>query len=92
MKKKYSLVLIAFLCLTATGFGQGSESFTNLTAPGNSYDSGSYTGDNGLVWTYYGARLVNSTYNITGNSVGLEELVMEQDLFQRLQTQMELVI
>ena len=70
MKKNYALVLIAFLCLTVSGFGQGSESFTNVTAPAGSYGNGSYTGDNGLTWTYNGARTVTNTYNITGTTIG----------------------
>ncbi len=49
MKKKYSLVLIAFLCLTATGFGQttvtydfsdsGAVTGLNETAPGIALDT-----------------------------------------------------
>jgi len=70
MKKKYSLIIIAFLCAFVTGFGQGSETFTSLTAATGSYENGSYTGDNGIIWTYDGARSVTATYNITGRTLG----------------------
>lgn len=70
MKKKYSLIFLAFLCYVVSGYGQGSETFTNLNAPGNGYANGSYTGDNGITWTYDGARTVTSTYNITGTTIG----------------------
>ncbi|MGB1317036.1 MAG: hypothetical protein ACPG5W_02450, partial [Flavobacteriales bacterium] len=48
----------------------GDESFTNLTASGGTYGAGSYTGDNGVIWTYDEARKVTSTHNITGTSIG----------------------
>ncbi len=48
----------------------GSESFTSLTASGATYESGSYTGDDGVTWTYAEARSVDATYNITGRSIG----------------------
>lgn len=70
MTKKYSLVFIALLCSFFYGFGQGSESFTNLNAATGSYGDGSYAGDNGLTWTYTEARRVTGTYNITGTSIG----------------------
>ena len=67
--KLYTLI-IAVLCTVTTSFGQGSESFDNLNASGSSYGSGSYGGDNGVTWTYNGARLVTSTFNITGTTIG----------------------
>lgn len=39
----------------------GEESFTSLNAPGGSYAAGSYTGDNGVTWSYNEARSVTST-------------------------------
>ncbi|WP_299120733.1 GEVED domain-containing protein [uncultured Winogradskyella sp.] len=73
MIKKYSLSLLAFLCLFLSGYGQGSETFTNLNAPGGGYGNGSYTGDNGVNWTYNRARSVTGTYNITGRSIGFAD-------------------
>lgn len=69
MKKIYFLALIGFSGLT---FAQGSESFTNLNASASSYGGGSYSGDNGVTWTYLGARKVTSTDNVTGTSVGFD--------------------
>lgn len=69
MKKIYFLALIGFSGLT---FAQGSESFTNLNASASSYGGGSYSGDNGVTWTYSGARKVTSTDNVTGTSVGFD--------------------
>ena len=62
--------VLALICFTQTGFGQGSETFTNLDASTGSYSQGSYTGDNSITWTYNGARKVTSTYNITGTTIG----------------------
>lgn len=70
MKKNYALIFIICLCFFMSSYGQGSESFSNLNAPGNGYANGSYTGDNGITWTYDGARTVTSTYNITGTTIG----------------------
>ena len=70
MKKNYALIVITLLCATLSVFGQGSETFTNLNATTGGYTNNSYIGDNGLTWTYTNARTVNSTYNITGRSIG----------------------
>ncbi len=55
------------------GWGQGNETFTNLNASTGAYGNGSYTGDNGVVWTYNEARSVDATDNITGRSIGLRD-------------------
>ncbi|MCT2562625.1 T9SS type A sorting domain-containing protein [Chryseobacterium herbae] len=70
MKKLYSLFAVAFLA--ASFSAQGTESFTNVTAPANSYAGGNYTGDNNVSWTFAGARKVTSTDNITATSVGFD--------------------
>lgn len=70
MKKNYALIVIVFLCSILFSFGQGSETFTNLNASSTGYVNGSYVGDNGVTWTYDGARTVNTTYNITSRSIG----------------------
>jgi subtilisin-like proprotein convertase family protein len=51
----------------------GTESFTNLNASGSTYGSGSYTGDNGVTWTYNEARTPSGTYNITGGTIGFSD-------------------
>lgn len=57
MIKKYALLLVAFLCIGLSGYGQGSESFTNLpTASPNTYLSRSWTGDDGTLWNATNAR------------------------------------
>ena len=53
--------------------GQGSESFSNLSATSSSYTNGSYLGDNAVTWVFSGARKVTGTDNITGTSVGFGE-------------------
>jgi hypothetical protein len=74
MKQKYFLkfFLTGLLSLFSLcpSFGQGSETFTNLNASGGGYNSGSYSGDNSITWSYDGARKVTSTYNITGTTIG----------------------
>ena len=49
---KFKLLLLSFLLSATLGWGQGNETFTNLNAPTGAYGNGSYTGDNGVVWTY----------------------------------------
>ncbi len=70
MKKLFTLLVFSSLLFSQLLVAQGTESFTNLTASGSSYGSGSYTGDNGDTWTYNGARRATATYNITGVSIG----------------------
>lgn len=55
MIKKYTLLLVAFICIGWSTYGQGSESFTNCNAVA-SYTDGSYLGDNGITWTYVESR------------------------------------
>lgn len=50
--------------------GGGTESFSNLNAPGGSYGAGSYVGDNGITWSYTGARKPDSDWFIDGQSLG----------------------
>nr|WP_321227420.1 GEVED domain-containing protein [uncultured Psychroserpens sp.] len=64
MKKNYSLILMAFLCFVLSGYGQGSETFTNSNATA-SYADGNYTGDNGVTWSYIQSR-DDDGYIITG--------------------------
>ena len=70
---KLKLLLLSFLLSATLGWGQGNETFTNLNAPTGAYGNGSYTGDNGVVWTYNEARSVDATDNITGRSIGLRD-------------------
>lgn len=53
----------------------GTETFSNLNAPATSYGTGSYVGDNGITWTYRGARKPDATYFIDGQSIGFGNTV-----------------
>lgn len=61
---------MVFVLFGSFAWGQGTETFTNLNASGNSYTSGSFVGDNSVTWSYNGTRLISSTYNINGTSAG----------------------
>lgn len=54
-------------------FAQGSESFTNLNAAAGSYSDGSFTGDNGVVWTYGQGRKATGSDAINITSIGLKD-------------------
>ncbi|MEZ4855208.1 MAG: lamin tail domain-containing protein [Gelidibacter sp.] len=58
MIKKYSLVLVVCLCFVLSGFGQGSESFTNIPTTPNpgSYLNRFWTGTDGVIWNATNAR------------------------------------
>lgn len=73
MIKEYSLLLVALLCFVMSGYGQGSESFTNCNAPSSTYTDGSYLGDNGVTWTYVQSRNEWS-FPITGKGLMLRNL------------------
>ncbi|MCC5834313.1 MAG: hypothetical protein JJU20_06230 [Opitutales bacterium] len=49
---------------------QSVESFEQLTASGIRYEAGSFTGDTGFVWHFYGARAVRANYVYSGTSIG----------------------
>ena len=68
MKKLYSL--FAAVVMAAGVHAQGSETFTNLNATSNGYTDNSYTGDNGVVWTYGQARKTTTTDVISGTTIG----------------------
>jgi uncharacterized protein YjdB len=51
------------------GGGGGSETFASLNASTSSFDSGSYTGDNGETWTFVQTKKINS--GISGVSAEL---------------------
>ncbi|SDS52530.1 T9SS type A sorting domain-containing protein [Winogradskyella sediminis] len=69
MKKSLYIILACFAFIV-TSYGQGSESFTNHTLTAGSYENGSYTGDNGVVWTYIRCRK-DEGFQITGKSLML---------------------
>ncbi|MEX1383122.1 endonuclease, partial [Lutibacter sp.] len=48
----------------------GSETFTNSNAPTGSYGNNSFTGDNGVTWTYVQSR-DDEGYSITGTGLML---------------------
>ncbi|MGH1437747.1 MAG: Calx-beta domain-containing protein [Lewinella sp.] len=69
---KLSFLIVALCCWGIVGYGQGSETFTNSNATG-SYNDGSYTGDNGVTWTYVESR-DDAGYQITGTGLLLRQL------------------
>jgi endonuclease I len=70
MKKKIYFFLF-FGLANLVLFGQGTESFDNLNAPGNTYVSGSFIGNGNIEWVYNGVRKVtNLDYAITSPSCG----------------------
>lgn len=62
------LALVLFASLAGGAWAQGSETFTNYPETGSSYKNGSYTGDNGVTWTYTQCR---GDQNITGDAICL---------------------
>ncbi|MDX1773123.1 GEVED domain-containing protein [Oceanihabitans sediminis] len=65
MKKKYALIFLTFLCFGLIGYGQGLEDFTNSNATDN-YSGNSFTGNNGITWTYVASRDENEDANSSG--------------------------
>lgn len=62
-----SFILIAFLSFT--GFAQGHETFDNVDdSTGNSYDDGTFQGQDGSTWTHVQTR---SDAEITGQAIML---------------------
>lgn len=53
--KHFTIFLFAFL-LTSLGFAQGHETFDGFSTDNNSYQSGSFTGQDGSEWNYVQAR------------------------------------
>jgi hypothetical protein len=51
----------------------GSESFGNNNAPGNTYASGSFVGDDVYTWEYVQARTPDATNSISGTSIGFND-------------------
>lgn len=58
---------------TATASFCGTESFTNSDAPTGGYGGESFTGDNGVTWTYVASR-DDEGYEITGKGLMLRRL------------------
>ncbi|HUH29480.1 MAG TPA: hypothetical protein VLZ86_14745, partial [Gelidibacter sp.] len=57
MIKKYTFLLVAFICSGLSVYGQGSESFTNIpTSSPNTYQPRIWTGDDGTIWNATNAR------------------------------------
>lgn len=54
MKKTILFVFVFMLGLVS--WAQGHETFDNLDEPQSSYKTGSFTGENGIVWNYVQAR------------------------------------
>ena len=61
-----SFILPLLLCLT--GFSQGHETFDNVAISGNSYQDGTFQGQDGSTWVYVQAR---GSDQITGQAIML---------------------
>jgi hypothetical protein len=66
-KKMKKLYFLFTLFIATLSFGQGLETFTNSNATA-SYASNSFTGDNGITWTYVASRDENADANASGIS------------------------
>jgi len=54
--KKTTLSLLFAVIFSLVGFAQGHETFENLETTGNSYQDGSFLGQDGSTWEYIQAR------------------------------------
>jgi hypothetical protein len=64
MKKLFTL-LVLVMALAVT-YGQGFENFNNFPAEGNTYQDGTFQGQDGSTWTYVQCR---GDYEITGKAI-----------------------
>src|SRR4051812_40547037 len=53
---KRSIAAIVLVLISIAGFGQGSETFTNISTTSSSYTTVNWTGDNGLAWSASDSR------------------------------------
>ena len=65
MKKNYILTFVFSLCISLFSFAQGLEDFTNSAAT-SSYNDGSFSGQNGITWSYVASRNANGDANNSG--------------------------
>ena len=56
--------VVALICFTQIGFGQGLEDFSNCTA-GTSYSNSNFLGNDGITWTYIASRDEANTAGVT---------------------------
>lgn len=54
--KSYMFLLFFSFLMVSAGWGQGHETFDGLSLTGTSYQSGSFTGQDGIEWTFVDAR------------------------------------
>ncbi|MCB0470039.1 MAG: hypothetical protein KDC51_05505, partial [Flavobacteriaceae bacterium] len=64
MKKLY--FLIVSILVSSLGFSQGTETFDNFPSTSSSYVDGSFTGQDGSIWTHVQCR---GDVQITGQSI-----------------------
>lgn len=67
MKKVLLLCLMSLFSFSFQGFSQGLETFDNFSE-GNSYNTGSFSGQDGSTWNYVGSR---GDLSIDGSSITL---------------------
>ncbi|MDC0096704.1 lamin tail domain-containing protein [bacterium] len=56
--------VVALICFTQIGFGQGLEDFSNCTA-GTSYSNSNFLGNDRITWTYIASRDEANTAGVT---------------------------
>jgi hypothetical protein len=64
MKKLITIIML--LAAIGSSYGQGFETFDNFPAVGNTYQDGTFTGQDGSEWTYVQCR---GDYEITGKAI-----------------------
>ena len=53
---KKSLIIISLFLASTFTFAQGTENFANFPETGNSYQDGTFVGQDGSTWTYWQCR------------------------------------
>ncbi len=68
MKKLMLFTTVLMMVAAGTVFGQGLETFDNLTITGTSYQDGTFLGQDGSTWTFWQCR---GDVEITGKAIML---------------------
>jgi hypothetical protein len=75
MKKNYFFTLLLTFCVSLFSLAQGTETFTNSSAS-SSYGDGSFTGDDGVTWSFVASRDANGDTN--GSGISLPALMLRR--------------
>ena len=77
MKKNYIFTLLLAICFSTLSFGQGSEVFTNSTAPAG-YGDGSFVGEGGVTWTFVASRQASGNFSNEITTMNLPALLLRR--------------